>query len=70
MPRKDWNTPAAHNQKPHHAKMHSAARGDGHDKKLRAAKRIRGDRRERCSFCGHPTVDVSRHKRLNHRNEG
>lgn len=50
--------------------MHSAAHGAGHDKKLRAAKRVRGDRREHCAFCGHPTVDVARHKRTQHRNEG
>ena len=69
MPRHDWNTPAAHSQKPRHAKMHSPAHGAGHDKKLRAAKRVRGDRRERCPVCGHPAVDMSRHKRANHRDE-
>lgn len=41
MPRRDWNTPTAHTQKPRHAKMHSAARGKGHGKKVRAAKRAR-----------------------------
>jgi hypothetical protein len=69
MPRHDWNTPKAHTQKPRHARMHSGARGAGHDKKLRAEKRVRGDRRERCPFCGHPTLDVARHKRANHRSE-
>lgn len=41
MPRRNWNTPTAHTQKPRHAKMHSGARGKGHDKKIKAGKRER-----------------------------
>lgn len=47
--------------------MHSARKGSGHDAKIRNRKVGQGSRRPLCPMCGHPTVDVSRHKRMNHR---
>lgn len=46
--------------------MHSARGGSGLDSKIRKAKRQYGDRRALCPVCGHPTMDVSRHKRGAH----
>lgn len=59
MPRRDWNTNAAHSQKPRHKQMNSGAKGKGHDKKLKAVKRGIPDL---CLMCGHKT-DNRRKKR-------
>ncbi len=58
MPRRDWNTPAAHSQKPRHKAMHSPARGKGGDRKLKAVKRGVTDRKVYYRRDRRPDVDV------------
>jgi hypothetical protein len=59
MPRRDWNNNAAHSQKPRHKRMHSAAKGKGHDRKMKAVKRGNPDL---CLVCGHKG-NIRRRKR-------
>lgn len=65
MPRNDGHHPE--HPRRHHRAPHSGRNGSGLGRKIRKAKQMHGDRRPLCDICGHPTLDLSRHKRNHHK---